>query len=504
MAKKQISKKSNKKNKQSLNYKFKENKKRTFLGLVLILIIAFAGVKILFLSSAATVSTFSGYPPVGIAASGNSNDGYWVAAKDGGVFSQGTAVFRGSAVGNINLGYNPVVGISPTSDHKGYYLVSNRGEVYAFGNAVYAGGVGANLVPGATVVGIAAHNGGGYWIIDNQGHTYAYGGAPSFGYNPSGYGGSIVSIAPSATGNGYFAISSYGQVYGLGDAGGCGNPGGVTNVVAISADNDGSGCFITTSNGAVYAYNAQYQGGMNGIALNGPIVGITSTSDGKGYWMVASDGGVFTFGNAQFQGAITVPPPTAAPTPAPAPAPAPKPGTTTPTAPASGSGAPTSTGVTQAQCDALKGLYSGGKCACVYGSGPNGFGICTPNDVLNYDANHGIVGDPNQPVAVTGPLSCPAHASASSTGCNCNLGYSSGYGGACDSLYLIDTSGHGCMNGFSYKKPWGTSQGYCDSGNLSPAVEKILAKATGVEIVQVGNSGNSYTYTCLARFLCKN
>jgi len=497
MAKKQISKKSNKK-KTGLNYKFKENKKRTFLGLVLILIIAFAGVKILFLSSAATVSTYSGYPPVGIASSGKTNDGYWVAAKDGGVFSQGTAVFRGSAAGKANATYTPIMGISPTQDRGGYYLVDYYGTVYAYGNAVNSGSLGANLVANHHVVGIAAHNGGGYWIIDNQGLTYAYGGAPSFGYNPSGYGGSIVSIAPSATGNGYFAISSYGQVYGLGDAGGCGNPGGVTNVVAISADNDGSGCFITTSNGAVYAYNAQFQGGMNGIALNGPIVGITSTSDGKGYWMVASDGGVFTFGNAQFQGAITVPPPTAAP------APTPKPGTTTPTAPATAPGLPPSTGVTQAQCDALKGLYSGGKCACVYGSGPNGFGVCTPNDVLNYNANHGIVGDTNQPVAVTGPLSCPANASASSTGCNCNLGYSSGYGGACYSLYLIDTSGHGCMNGFSYKKPSGTSQGFCDSGNLSPAVEKILAQATGVEIVRVGNSGNSYTYTCLARFLCKN
>ena len=490
-----MAKKINKKKKTTLNYKFKENKKRTFLGLVLILIIAFAGVKILFLSSAATVSTYSGYPPVGIASSGNTNDGYWVAAKDGGVFSQGTAVFRGSAVGNINLGYNPVVGISPTSDHKGYYLVSNRGDVYAFGNAVYAGGVGANLVPGATVVGIAAHNGGGYWIIDNQGHTYGYGGAPSFGYNPSGYDGSIVSIAPSATGNGYFAISSYGQVYGLGDAGGCGNPGGVTNVVAISADNDGSGCFITTSNGAVYAYNAQYQGGMNGVALNGPIVGITSTSDGKGYWMVASDGGVFTFGDAQFQGAITVPPPTAAP--------APTPGTTTPTAPAPAPGAPPSTVVTQAQCDALKGVYSGGKCACVYGSGPNGFGVCTPNDALNYNANHGIVPDTNQPVPALAPLKCPANASYTGDTCACNLGFTAYNGGECVSLYLIDTYGHGCMNGFGWQdlSTSKTKQGICVARNIDATTANVLQSATGIKFEKLSNG---YVYNCYAQYLCKN
>ena len=508
-----MAKKINKKKKTTLNYKFKENKKRTFLGLVLILIIAFAGVKILFLSSAATVSTYSGYPPVGIAASGNSNDGYWVAAKDGGVFSQGTAVFRGSMGGQPLSA--PIVGIAANPLRTGYYLVGADGAVYAF-NAPYHGGVnnagsggGTALIPGNRIVGMAVDPAnGGYDLVDNQGHIYGFGGAPYFDVisYASSANEQIASISFSPSGNGFYALTKDGRVLSYGDVAGQGGylSGLVGSPVSISGQPGTNGFVITTSSGCAYAYNGgQYYGGMCGVALNGPIVGITSTSDGKGYWMVASDGGVFTFGDAQFQGAIAVPPPTAAPAPTPAPAPAPKPGSTTPTAPATAPGTPPSTGVTQAQCDALKGVYSDpGKCACVYGSGPNDFGICTSNDVLNYNANHGIVGDTNQPVLPTGPLSCPKNASASSTGCNCNLGFSSGYGGACVSLYLIDTYGHGCMNGFSWSKPAGQGQGFCDSGNLSAGAEKILADATGVKIDKVGT--NSYSYTCLAVYLCKN
>ena len=65
----------------------------------------------------------------------------------------------------------------------------------------------------------------------------------------------------------------------------------------------GSGYWLVTSTGQVYAYGgATYFGGMEGRHLNKPIVGIASTSDGKGYWLIAADGGVFAFGDARYAG----------------------------------------------------------------------------------------------------------------------------------------------------------------------------------------------------------
>ena len=77
------------------------------------------------------------------------------------------------------------------------------------------------------------------------------------------------------------------------------------HLVAAGATPDGRGYWTVTSAGAVYAYgDARYLGGMNGRALNAPIVGIAPTPDGGGYWLAAADGGVFAFGDADFYGSM--------------------------------------------------------------------------------------------------------------------------------------------------------------------------------------------------------
>jgi len=289
------------------NQKLKFNKLTT---IILILIIAAIGSYFLFRSFAASNTSYNlTAPPIGIAASG-STTGYWIAASDGGVFAQGTAVFHGSIAATAIT--TQVVSISPTQDRGGYYLVGSDGAVYAFGDAKYAGGVNTIPHPGS-IVGIAAHNGGGYWVITNTGATYAFGGAPAFGYNPTGFSGSIVGIAPDAAGTGYYAVSSYGQVYALGGAAGCGNaPAGVTDIVGVTASSSGSGCWLVGADGGVFSYgSAAFYGSMGNTTIVGHAVGIASSSDGKGYWVQASDGGVFSFGDAAFEGRVTYPPSTA-------------------------------------------------------------------------------------------------------------------------------------------------------------------------------------------------
>ncbi|MHB1912596.1 MAG: hypothetical protein ACYCTI_11155 [Acidimicrobiales bacterium] len=63
--------------------------------------------------------------------------GYWLATRNGGVYSFGDAVFHGSAAG-IRLS-SPVVGMAPTPDGGGYWLVASDGGVVSFGDAVFEG-----------------------------------------------------------------------------------------------------------------------------------------------------------------------------------------------------------------------------------------------------------------------------------------------------------------------------------------------------------------------------
>jgi len=317
MAKKQISKKSNKKNKQSLNYKFKQNKAKSLVGLIFILVIAFVGVKLLFNSFAAVAYNLNS-PPVGIAASSTSTsagNGYWIAASDGGVFAYGNATFYGSLAGKPLSA--PIVAISATLDKGGYWLLGRDGAVYGFGDAQFHGGLnapgGVTSCPGnvGNAIGITDRGSNlGYFIMTSTGATYGYGQAGSFGYCPNGFGNttSIVSMSASNDGYGYSAVASHGQTYALGNAGPCGNP-NATNIVAVATSSVG-GCWITGSDGGVFAYgNAQYYGGMTGKTLAKPIIGIAGTPDGKGYWLLGGDGGVFAFGDATYAGSVSYTPP---------------------------------------------------------------------------------------------------------------------------------------------------------------------------------------------------
>ena len=66
--------------------------------------------------------------------------GYWIAAKDGGVFSFGNALFHGSMGGkHLNA---PIVGMWASADHGGYWLVASDGGMFSFGDAVFHGSMG--------------------------------------------------------------------------------------------------------------------------------------------------------------------------------------------------------------------------------------------------------------------------------------------------------------------------------------------------------------------------
>jgi Fibronectin type III domain len=118
---------------------------------------------------------------------------------------------------------------------------------------------------------------------------------------------SPINIGLDGTGTeGYYLVTSDGQVAHFGDADYYGDPSGLPlnhPVVGMAATGDDGGYWLAASDGGIFAYgNAAFYGSMGGTRLNKPIVGMATTPDGEGYWLVASDGGTFSFGDAAFHG----------------------------------------------------------------------------------------------------------------------------------------------------------------------------------------------------------
>ena len=232
--------------------------------------------------------------------------GYWLAAADGGVFSFGQAPFVGSAAG---VAKSPVVGIAPAVPW-GYVLASKDGGVFAFGSAKYQGSAAGRST--APFVGIAMelYGTGAYRLTDNKGMIFRFGdGARDHGdLRGQTLAAPIVGIqTPALAGaDRYWLVGRDGAVYPFGDAKSYGSASAQhpnAPIVGMTPSLNGTGYWLVASDGGVFAFgDARFFGSTGNLHLNAPIVGIASTARGDGYWLVAADGGVFTFGNAQFFG----------------------------------------------------------------------------------------------------------------------------------------------------------------------------------------------------------
>src|ERR1700722_4917793 len=101
--------------------------------------------------------------------------GYWLAASDGGIFSEGGASFKGST-GGMTLN-KPIVGMSATPDGNGYWLVASDGGIFNYGNAAFQGSTGG-ITLNKPIVGMASTpDGKGYWLVASDGGIFNYGDA---------------------------------------------------------------------------------------------------------------------------------------------------------------------------------------------------------------------------------------------------------------------------------------------------------------------------------------
>jgi len=173
-------------------------------------------------------------PIVGATSTPDEN-GYWLVASDGGIFSFGDASFYGST-GAIHLN-KPVVGMASTPDGHGYWLVASDGGIFSFGDASFYGSTGA-IHLNKPVVGMASTpDGHGYWLVASDGGIFSFGDAGFHGSTGAIHlNKPIVGMASTADGQGYWLAASDGGVFSFGDAeyfGGTAS-GGQQDAVAVS------------------------------------------------------------------------------------------------------------------------------------------------------------------------------------------------------------------------------------------------------------------------------
>jgi hypothetical protein len=126
--------------------------------------------------------------------------GYWLLARDGGVFAFGDAKFKGS-MGGVPIG-SRFVSIS-TTRRGGYSIADDRGAVFGFGDAKDYYTRGAGFLSAPVVDHVLARKGQGGWLLGADGAVYTFGGTP---YRGGGNQGPVegIGIARAATGTGYF------------------------------------------------------------------------------------------------------------------------------------------------------------------------------------------------------------------------------------------------------------------------------------------------------------
>ena len=230
--------------------------------------------------------------------------GYWLMARDGGVFTHGSAPFRGSE-GGLRL-TSPIVAAAGTPDGRGYFLVGADGGVFTHGDAQFHGSTGSRRLTSPIVNIAVTPDGGGYILVGAGGSVFSFGDAPVLG-SESGFALSAPIVAAGITPDdgGYWLFAADGGVFAFGDAGFFGSLGGLhlnRPIVGAALDPETGGYWLVGSDGGVFSFHAPFFGSTGAIRLNAPVVGITSAQGGSGYRLVAGDGGLFDFGRAAFAG----------------------------------------------------------------------------------------------------------------------------------------------------------------------------------------------------------
>jgi hypothetical protein len=81
----------------------------------------------------------------------------------------------------------PIMAIVPSAKGRGYFLVARDGGVFAFGDAKFTGSLPSEGIKGSVVAVTPTYDGGGYYVLTSSGKVYAFGDATMpHGVSPQG------------------------------------------------------------------------------------------------------------------------------------------------------------------------------------------------------------------------------------------------------------------------------------------------------------------------------
>ncbi|MBL7258638.1 C40 family peptidase [Paractinoplanes lichenicola] len=149
--------------------------------------------------------------------------------------------------------------------------------------------------------------GNGYWLTATDGGVFSYGDARFYGsMGGKALNKPMVAVVPTGSGSGYWTVAADGGVFAYGDAvAPASNPlpamagrGQLVKPIVEATRIGANGLLLVAGDGGVFALGgAPFFGSMGGKPLNKPMVDIVASPTGRGYATVAADGGVFAFGD---------------------------------------------------------------------------------------------------------------------------------------------------------------------------------------------------------------
>jgi hypothetical protein len=181
----------------------------------------------------------------------------------------------------------------------GYWVVDIHGNVFAL-HAPYLGGPKGAIAGQAALAIDSTASGKGYYVLSSGGNVHVYGDAKYYGDTRKiRLNKPVVDLQPTPTGKGYWVLAKDGGVFSFGDAKFHGSTGAMPlnkPVIGMAATKTGKGYWLVASDGGIFAFgDAKYYGSTGAIRLNSPIVSMAVAPAGTGYWLVGADGGIFAF-----------------------------------------------------------------------------------------------------------------------------------------------------------------------------------------------------------------
>jgi N-acetylneuraminic acid mutarotase len=206
----------------------------------------------------------------------------------------------GLAFNNNGNGTATISGTPPASSTGSYQVTVTASNGYG------STAVQSLVLVVAALPALGSPAGTGYWYSSGSGQVAANGVTRPITPKTPQHPANIVEMVRSASGNGYYLVSSSGGVFNYGDAAWYGSLAArhlATRTVALGPTPTGKGYYLVTEAGTVFAFgDASFHGSTAARSGTPPVTDFSASPTGKGYWVVTTKGNVFAFGDAAFYG----------------------------------------------------------------------------------------------------------------------------------------------------------------------------------------------------------